>query len=181
MSKREPEHVSVQAVDLVVLAHEILGEGHVAALECLLALDHLHPRLGPHARDVLEHPSVGGRLVAGQRHELGDVHALVSHPLDVLHHVQQRGDDAQVAGHRRLQGQQRQDALLDLQVAAVDAVVVGDHHRGQLDVLVLNRFERPVERAHHQVEAAEGLNFELGELLLEMGSGRVGHASRPCP
>jgi hypothetical protein len=35
-------------------------------------------------------------------HELGDVDALVSHPLDVLDHVQQRGHHPQVAGHRRL-------------------------------------------------------------------------------
>ena len=67
------------------------------------------------------------RLVAGQRDQLGDVHALVAHPLDVLDHVQQRGDEAQVAGHGRLERQQREDPLVDLQVAPVDAVVVGDH------------------------------------------------------
>ena len=39
-----------------------------------------------------------------------------------------------------------QDPLVDLQVAAVDAVVVGDHQLGELDVLVLDRLERPVER-----------------------------------
>ena len=32
--------------------------------------------------------------------------------------------DAQVAGHRRLQREQREDPLVDLQVAPVDAVVV---------------------------------------------------------
>ena len=35
---------------------------------------------------------------------------------------------------------------MDLQVAAVDPVVVGDDQLGQLDVLVLDRLEGPVER-----------------------------------
>jgi hypothetical protein len=46
------------------------------------------------------------------------------------------GDDPQVAGDRRLAGEQRQNLLVHLEVAAVDAVVVGDHHAGELDVLV---------------------------------------------
>ena len=89
--------------------------------------------------------------------QLGDVHALVAHALDVLDHVQQRGDEPQVAGHRRLAGEQRQDALVDLEVAAVDAVVVGDDDRGELDVLVLERLERAVELLDDQVEPAERL------------------------
>jgi hypothetical protein len=40
--------------------------------------------------------------------------------------VQHRGDDPQVAGDRRLTGEQREDSLMDLQVAPVDPVVVGD-------------------------------------------------------
>ena len=59
--------------------------------------------------------------------------------------VQQRRDDPQVAGDGRLAGEQRQDPLVHLQVAAVDPVVVGDDHPGQLDVLVAHRLERPVE------------------------------------
>jgi hypothetical protein len=51
-------------------------------------LDHLAPRLLSHVRDVAQHALVGGRLVPGQRHELGDVHALVAHALNVLDHVQ---------------------------------------------------------------------------------------------
>ena len=75
------------------------------------------------------------RLVARQPHELGDVHALVAHPLDAADDVQQRRDDPQVTRDRRLAREQRQRALVYLQVAPVDPVVVGDDHRGQLDVL----------------------------------------------
>ena len=55
---------------------------------------------------------------------------------------------------------------MDLQVAAVDAVVVGDDDLGQLDVLVLDRLQRPLERGADQVEAAEGARLELLEFLL---------------
>ena len=75
---------------------------------------------------------------------------------------------AQVAGHGRLQRQQRQDALVDLQVAPVDAVVVVDDDRRQLDVLVLERLERAVERRDDEVERPERLLLELAQLLLEV-------------
>ena len=55
------------------------------------------------------------------------------------------------------QRQQREDPLVDLEVAAVDAVVVGDHHLGELDVLVLERLERAVELLDDHVEPAERL------------------------
>ncbi len=42
---------------------------------------------------------------------------------------------------------------MHLEVAAVDAVVVGDDQLGELDVLVLDRLQRAVERADHHVEA----------------------------
>ena len=104
----------------------------------------------------------------GERDQLGDVHALVAHPLDVLDHVQQRGDQAQVAGDGRLQREQREDALVDLEVAPVDAVVVGDHHLRELDVLVVERLEHAVELLDDQVEAAERVILELLQLLLEV-------------
>ncbi len=55
---------------------------------------------------------------------------------------------------------------MHLQVAAVDAVVVGDDQLGQLDVLVLDRLQRPVEGRVDQVEAAERARLELLQFLL---------------
>src|SRR2546422_7449521 len=51
-----------------------------------------------------------------ERNHLGDVHALIAHALDVLDQMQQRGDQPQIAGDRRLQREQREDALVDLEV-----------------------------------------------------------------
>ena len=127
----------------------------VALLEGPLRLHDQAPGVGAHLQDQLDHPRVDRRVVAGQRDHLADVDALVPHPLDALQHVQQGRDQPQVGRHRRLRRQQRDQALVDLQVAAVDPVVVGDHHLRQLDVLVLDRFHRAAEGDVDQVEAAE--------------------------
>jgi hypothetical protein len=132
-------------------------------------------RASAHLLDVREDLLVDGRLVPAERQQLGDVHALVAHPLGVLDHVQQRRDDAQVGGDRRLQREQREDPLVHLQVAAVDPVVVGDHDRRQLDVTVVERLERPVERGDDEVERAQRLVLEPRELLLEVDPLRGRH------
>ena len=106
--------------------------------------------------------------MAGQRDHLRDVHALVAHALDVLDHVEHGGDQAQVGRDRRLQREQREHALVHLEVETVDQVVVGDHHLGELDVLVLDRLARAVERLRHQVEPAERLLLEPLHLVLEV-------------
>ena len=54
---------------------------------------------------------------------------------------------------------------MDLQVAAVDDVVVGDHQLGELDVLVLNGLDGPVERRHDEVQPIQGTLLEPRELL----------------
>ena len=41
---------------------------------------------------------------------------------------------------------------MGLQVAAVDAIVVGDHDRGELDVLVGERLERAVDLLEDDVD-----------------------------
>ena len=98
--------------------------------------------------------------------------------------MQQRGDEPQIARDGRLQGEQREDALVDLQVAPVDAVVVGDHHLGELDVLVAERLEHAVELLDDQVQAAERVGLEVAQLLLEVrasaGPGQRSRVERLC-
>ena len=110
-----------------------------------------------------------------ERHHLGDVHALVAHPLGVLDHVQQRRDGTEVARHRRLESEQGEDPLVHLQVAAVDPVVVLHDDRRQLDVLVLERLQRAVERVHDEVQRTQRLRFERAQLVLEVDPGLFGH------
>ena len=95
---------------------------------------------------------VGGSL-PGERQQLADVHALVAHALDAHDHVQQRRDER--AGRRRpgaWRASSERIALMDLEVAPVDAVVVGDHDRRELDVLVGERLERAIELLEDDVD-----------------------------
>ena len=63
---------------------------------------------------------------------------------------------------------------MDLQVASIDAVVVSDHHLGELDVLVVERLQYSVELLDDQVQAAEGVALELLQLLLEVRPSLLG-------
>ena len=73
----------------------------------------------------------------------------------------------------RLQGEQREDPLVDLQVAPVDAVVVGDHHLGELDVLVVERLEHAVELLDDRCRARRGRAASSSlQLCLEVRRGR---------
>src|SRR4051794_18537602 len=164
----ELEAVAVQPVDLVVLADQILGERDVPALEGLLAHHNLPAGLLAHLGDVAEHALVRRRLVSGEGHQLGDVHALVAHPLHALDHMEDRRHEPEIGRHRRLQRQERQEALVDLQVAAVEPVVVLDHHASELDVLVRDRLQGSFERLDHHVEPAECLALEPRELFPEL-------------
>jgi hypothetical protein len=161
------EHHALELVDHLVLADEVLGELGVAQREALLGLADLGAHELGHLVDPLENVRMRGWFVPVERDQLGDVHALVAHALDVMDDVQERGHDAQVAGHRCLRRHQGQDALVHLEVAAVDPVVVVDDEAGQLDVLVVERLDRAVERGDDHVEAAEGLLLQALELLLE--------------
>ena len=53
--------------------------------------------------------------------DLGDVHGVVAHALEVGDHAQRRDEHPQVAGDRLLAGQQVEGPRLDLAVERVDA------------------------------------------------------------
>ncbi len=181
MIDRAAEDVAVQAVEQVVLAREVDRELGIAQRERLARLAHLRARLRAHRADPLDDLGIGRRVVAEERDHLGDVRALVADALEVLDEVQQRRDDPQVAGDRRLAGEQRQHALVDLEVAPVDAVVVGDDDRRELGVAVREGLERRVEDPDDHVEPAERLLLEADELPLEVVRGRRPRGlSRPC-
>ena len=108
-----------------------------------------------------------GRVVLGDADELGHVHAQVAHPLDVRVDVQHAGHQAEVLGHRRLEGQGAQDLLLDLDVGAVDLVVADDDLVGQGGVEGGQRLQRPVELGLDELAHLEQLRLEPLEALFE--------------
>jgi len=109
---------------------EFPGEIDIAGSKRLFGLQHLRTREPTHPLDRRENVRVCRRLVARERHELGDIDALVAHPLDAADDVQQRCDKPKVACDRRLPRQQRQRTLVYLPVAPVDSVIIGDDHPG---------------------------------------------------
>ena len=89
--------------------------------------------------------------------------------------MEQRRHDPQIAGHRGLAGQQRKHALVYLEIAPVDPIVVAHDHSGQLDVLVGDRLKRSVELRDDQVHAAQRLFLQPLQLFAELVSCLVGH------
>jgi hypothetical protein len=128
-----------------------------ARLEVLPDLDRTPEDLPVQTVDfeVLPDQILGGVDVSRCERVLGlrDLRASqAAHPLDAADDVQQRDHDAQVPRDRRLPGQQREDPLVDLEVAAVNSVVVGDDHARKLYVLVEDRLERPVKLLNHEID-----------------------------
>ena len=81
--------------------------------------------------------------------------------------AQDREDEAQVGGDGRLAREQRLDALLDRDVAAVDLVVEADHLVGELVVAARERVQRRAERAQDEIALFLERRLELRELLGE--------------
>ncbi len=158
---REAEAFTVEVVDHVVAAYQIAREVDIACGESRLGLAQQGPDLLAHRDDVTKHPLIERRLVAGQGDQLGDVHALVAHALDRLDQVEQRGDQSQVSRHRGLRREQGQNRLVHFEVAAIDPVVVGNHHLRKLDVAVLDRLDRPTQRLDDEIDPAESTRLEL--------------------
>ena len=82
--------------------------------------------------------------------------------------MEERRDQAQVAGHRRLGRQQREHSLVDLEVATVDPVVVGEDEPGQLHVPRPHRLQRAFELQGYHVQPAHRLPLELLERFSEL-------------
>jgi hypothetical protein len=70
---------------------------------------------------------------------------------------------------------------VDLEEPAVDAVVVGDDDLGELDVLVLERLEDPVELLEDEVRRAQGALLDRDELGLVLQSVRAAFAQPNLP
>ena len=80
---------------------------------------------------------------------------------------EERGHQPQVARHRGLPREHREDAVAHLRVARVDEIVVPRDQVRELAVLLVERLRGPVEHRNHQVERVEYEDLEALELLLE--------------
>ena len=126
--------------------------------------DHLLGALA-HVLDRAADPLVGDVEVAHQLRQLRDGDAVVGHALEVEVHAQHREHEPEVDRDRRLAGEERLDAFLDRDVAAVDLVVEADHLVGELLVAARQRVQRRAERAQDEVALLLQRGFELRRAL----------------
>ena len=79
--------------------------------------------------------------------------------------MEDREHEPQVAGDRRLQGEQRLDRALDVEEEVVDLVVEGDHLVGELDVALLERPDGPANRGEDPLALLLELRLDPVESL----------------
>ena len=106
--------------------------------------------------------------------DLRDVHALVPDPLEVEVDVQDRGEEAKIARHRRLDRDQLEHAAVDVEVAFVDRVVFADYRFRELGIVVDDRSHATSHRALGELALLEDLQPEILHGLVELRS-RLGH------
>ena len=75
--------------------------------------------------------------------------------------------EAQIDRNRRLQREQRFDALLQPVVAAVDLVIEGDDFVGEIDVAPIERVHRRPQRPQHVLPLLLQRGLETFELLMK--------------
>ena len=115
----------LERVERVVGGQHRLGQRHVAADERVEGVaQHLLRELA-HARDVDQR--LDRRVLQVALAGLGDVDGQVADPLEVGVDLDGGDDDAQVGGHRLVQRQQLEAAVVDFDVEVVDRLVAGQH------------------------------------------------------
>ena len=92
--------------------------------------------LGPHFGEI--EGDFDGRF-GGQAHGLaGDIHRHVADPLQIVVDFQGRDDQAQIGGHRLVQGQGFQALFLDFDLKVIDFQIAINYFAGQGLVAIQN-------------------------------------------
>ena len=157
-----PEHLVLELVHLVVALQDAPGQVGVPLDEGVEGVPgHGLGDLG-HPRDVDE----GLERCLGQDLDdvLGDVHGLIADPLEVVVDLEGRGDEPEIRRRRLLQGQERDAAVVDLDLEVVDLLVRCDHDLGLVEAAVDEGADRSVgvllhERPHREQALLQGLQL----------------------
>ena len=168
------EDLSVRPIDARSSSVQPTSLIHVAVGErCQRHLDHLRAALA-HVDETLD-DGLSRVQVARQLGQLRDRHALVSHAFDVEPGVQERENETQIAGDRRLARKHELDLLLESVIAVVDLVVERDDLVAELDVLRPQRIDDTADRPEDDLAGFLESGFEGVQLRLEPDS----HPNRP--
>ena len=127
-----------------------------------------------HARQV--HVLLERRLRRELASLLGHRRRVVAHPLQLVRHVIEREQEAQVAGDRLLGGDRPRDLGGHRALRLVDPAVADDHRERGLGVVVAQRGDRGADRVLDQRSHAQNIELDLALLAVERLAWWVGLA-----
>ena len=99
---------------------------------------------------------------------LGDVHRVVADALQVVRHLDGRDDEAEVAGDRLLEREQRNGEPLDLVLQGIDLAVAGDDGLGLVLVLRQQGVDGEVDEAFGALRHLQQLLLQRSELVVKV-------------
>ena len=99
---------------------------------------------------------------------LGDVDREVADALEIGVDLHRRDNGAQVHGHRLIERQQREAAVVDLDMERVERAVADEHARDEIAVAIDQALDRQSDLLLRQPAHLEQASLELLELLLKM-------------
>ena len=124
------EELVAKAIDLIVALHHAAGEILIGADKSVEAVaNHSFGKLA-HAReiDVRFHLGMAQNAHGGLR----DVDGLVANAFEVAIDARNGEEEAEIGGHRLIEGQQALDALIDFDLDLVDGVFLGEDGLGEM-------------------------------------------------
>ncbi len=147
--------------------------------EAGVAADEGVERVAQHALRDVRHPrNVDQFLDRRMRHvalrRLGNVDGEVADALQVGVDLHGGDDRAQVDRHRLVERQQREAAVVDLDVQRVQRTIAGQDARDQVAVAVDQALDREADSFLGEPAHLEKASFELLELVLEMADALFG-------
>ena len=110
---------------------------------------------------------------------LGDVDGEVAHTLEVGVDLYRRDDGAKVDRHRLVEREQREAAVVDLDVQRVERAVRGQHARNQIAVAIDETFDRQAHLFLGEAAHLEESGLQLFELILKMADALFGRSHYP--
>ena len=164
------EQVAVQVVHRVVFFADpggllrIAGDQHLLRAVAQFDCDAAH--FGEVAVDLFGQRVL--RMAAAG--DLGDVQRQRAHPVDVGDDLDRADDGPQIAGHRRLQRQQHERALLGARAHRGDLLVVGDDLFGKHQVGLQQGLSGPLHGRAGQAAHLAELFGQGSQLLVVRGS-----------
>ncbi len=160
------EDLRLERVELVVFIEHALRERRVAADECVERVAQHALRDHRHLGDV-DQP-LDRRVDRVAKRRLGDVDRQVADALEVGVDLHSRDDRAKIHGHRLIERQQREAALIDLDVQRIDWLVADQHAFDAAAIAGNQTLDGKTHLFFREPTHFEQPRLEMFELLLKM-------------